>query len=50
MICKSTLTAAQRAYEAPVCESLEILEGSVLCASEPNTGNFNTFNNNPFTW
>ena len=50
MICKSTSQSAQRAYEAPACESLEVLEASVLCVSEPNSGNFSSFNNNPFTW
>ncbi|MBQ7639974.1 MAG: hypothetical protein IJS91_03175 [Bacteroidales bacterium] len=50
MICKSNTFSAQRVYEAPVCESLEILEGSVLCVSEPTSGNFGNFNNNPFNW
>ena len=50
MICKSTLTSAQRPYEAPVCESLEILEGSILCASDPKSGNFGNYNHTPFNW
>ena len=50
MICKSNSQSAQRAYVAPVCESLETLEASVLCVSEPNSSNFSSFTNNPFTW
>ena len=50
MNCKTTLQSAQRFYEAPVCECIEILEVSVLCVSDPTSGNFGNFNNNPFTW